>query len=121
MSDDYFDWDGADIDVPHQARITVYTNPDDHIVIRQDGDWYRRDDAWIVVLPENVPRLVETLLTLASALARTEAAQLALPAPADRTAAERQRRHRERKRNGHTVTVTPVTHCATKGADLFPD
>jgi hypothetical protein len=90
MTDDDFDWDAADVDIPHQARIAVYTNPAGHIVIRQDGDWYRKDDAWVVVLPENVRKLVDVLL----ALAEPEPAPLALPAPT-RTGTERQRRHRE--------------------------
>jgi hypothetical protein len=38
--------------IAHQA-IAVYANPGDTIVIRQDGDWYRKEDPWIVVRREN--------------------------------------------------------------------
>lgn len=114
MSDDDFDWDDADVDVPHQARITVYTNPDGHIVIRQEGDWYRKDDPWIVVLPENAQRLVDAILALAE-----PAPRLALPAPGDRTAAERQRRYRERHRNGSTVTGDRNDSVTRNAPDMF--
>jgi len=53
------------------------------VVIRQDGDWYRRDDAWIVVRPENARRLAEAIMELAE-LRRSPG----LPCrPTDRTAA----------------------------------
>jgi hypothetical protein len=110
MSDDDFDWDDVDVVIPHQASIAVYINPHGDVVIRQDGDWYRRDDAWIVVRPENARRLAEAIMELAEPEALP---RLALPAPADRTAAERQRRYRNAKRNGSTVTPT-VTGSVTR-------
>ena len=118
MSDDDFDWDAADVDIPHQARITVYTNPDGHIVIRQEGDWYRKDDPWIVVLPENAQRLVDAILALAEPVPATP---LALPAPADRTAAERQRRYRKRHRNGSSVTGDRNDPVTPRNADSAQD
>jgi hypothetical protein len=118
MSDD-FNWnDTDDIVVAFQERIAVYTNGDGDVVLRQDGHGYCRDDAWIVVRPENVRQLVEAML----ALVGPPEQPLALPAPTDKTAAERQRRHRERKRHGDdTVTTVTVTPCARNGANLFPD
>lgn len=121
MSDPDFDWNDVadDIVVAHQAPIAVYTNPDEDIVIRQDGDWYRRDDAWIVVRRENARRLAEAILAFAEPEPAPAPLALPAPAPADRTAAERQRRHRERKRNGSTVTPT-VTGAVTGDApELF--
>lgn len=115
--EDDFDWNeiADDIVVAHQAPIAVYTNPDEDIVIRQDGDWYRRDDAWIVVRRENARRLAEAILAFAEP--EVAPAPLALPAPADRTAAERQRRYRERKRNGQDT----VTHRDSNAPELFAE
>lgn len=113
---DYFHWAGADIDIAHQAPIAVYTNADGDVVIRQDGDYYRKDDACIVVRPENARRLVDAILELAAPM---EPAPLALSAPADRTAAERQRRCRERKRHDQRVTATVTQRDSNSGKDLF--
>lgn len=121
MSGDGFDWSNRDdVVVAHQGQIAVYTNPHEDIVIRQEGDWWRKDDAWIVVRPENARALAEAILALAEPVTPP---QLALPAPADRTAAERQRRYRERKRNApcDRDSITPVTPCDRNGANLFPD
>jgi hypothetical protein len=106
MSDDDFDWFdvAANIVVAHQAPIAVYTNPDDDIVIRQDGDYYRKDDAWVVVRRENARALAEAILAFAE-----PAPQLALPAPM--SPAERAKRYRERKRHDG---VTPQ-----RDGDLF--
>jgi hypothetical protein len=109
MSDDDFDWfDVADdkVVVAHQAPIAVYTNPDDDIVIRQDGDYYRKDDPWIVVRRENARALAEAILAFAEP---APAPQLALPAPM--SPAERAKRYRERKRHDG---VTPQ-----RDGDLF--
>ncbi len=122
MSDeDDFNWSDSHnlVVVELQAPIAVYTNSDGEITIRQDGHSFCQYDSLIVVRPKNAQRLADAILALAETVPAPAA--LALPAPADRTAADRQRRHRERKRNGEAVTVTPVTPCATKGADLFPD
>jgi hypothetical protein len=118
MSDDDFDWtDREDIVVAHQGQVAVYLNPDGDVVVRQEGDWWRKDDAWIVVRPENARQLAEAILALAHP---DMAPRLALPAPADRTAAERQRRHRERKRHAHTVTVPDRdTRDCNNGKGLF--
>lgn len=111
MSDD-FNWNDSNdvIAVAFQERIAVYKNGEREIVIRQDGHGFCRDDAWIVVRPENVRQLVDAMLAL---LGPEQAANLPLlPGPADRTAAERQRRYRNAKRNGSPVTPT-VTDTVT--------
>ena len=118
MSEPDFDWNDAGVDIPGQQPIAVYTNPEGHIVIRQDGDWYRKDDAWVVVLPENARRLADAILALAEPVPAP--GPLALPAPADRTAAERQRRHRNAKRNGSTVTPTVTRRDAPELFEVHP-
>lgn len=120
MSDDDFNWRDADdaIAVAFQEQIAVYRNGEGEIVIRQDGHGFYRDDAWIVVRPENLRKLVEAMLALVEPEA--EPAPLALPAPADRTAAERQKRYRQRHRNGTTPVTDTVTACSRNGPpELF--
>ncbi len=118
-----FDWMAAEPVIRGQQPIAVYIGGHGDIVVRQDGDWYRREDAWITIRPENAKSLVDAVMALALELGATHPSRLALPAPApaDPTAADRQRRYRERKRNGHTVTGTTVTLGARNGPDLFPD
>lgn len=109
---DDFDWtDRDDIVVAHQGQIAVYLNPDGDVCLRQEGDWWRKDDAWIVIRPENVRKLVDAML----ALVEPEAAPLALPAPM--TPAERAKRYRHRKRHG---SVTPPCD-AQRDADMFEE
>jgi hypothetical protein len=101
MSDD-FDSSAYrdDVVIAHQAPIAVYTNPGDNIVIRQDGDWYRKEDPWIVGRRENARALAEAIL----AFAEPELAPVPLALPAPMTPAERTKRYRERKRHDR---VTP--------------
>jgi hypothetical protein len=95
MSDD-FDWSIYRDDViAHQAPITVYTNPGDNIVVRQDGDWYRKEEPWIVVRRENARALAEAIL----AFAEPEPAPVPMALPAPMTPAKRAKRNRERKRH----------------------
>lgn len=114
--DDPFDWTGDTVVVAQQSAIAVYTNGAGDIVIRQDGDWYRRDDAWVVVTQEHARRLCRAIMALAG---QPEPATLALPAPAPKTPAERAKRYRENKRHA------PVTPCDAErdghrdGSDLF--
>jgi hypothetical protein len=58
---DEFRWDHEDIVVPCQPPIAIYRNPSGGIVIRQDQTAFYDDDHWIVVLPENLPRLIRRL------------------------------------------------------------
>lgn len=122
IKDDYMYWDREQVLIPVQMPVAVFSNSDGNVVIRQAGDWYRQDDPFIVLTPENA-RIVATAVANLAAELLTPEAPLALPAPADRTAAERQRRHRERKRNApcDRDSVTPVTPCDRNGANLFPD
>lgn len=126
MSAADFDWyRDENVAVPAQAGIAVYENVRGNVAIRQQGDWCaHEDDIVIEVRPENVRKLVDSLLALIEPDA--SASTLVLPAPM--TPAERQRRHRHAKRHVSvtgsvtpTVTVTEaVTPCARNGA-LFPD
>ena len=56
-----FRWNDEDIVVPCQSPIAIYRNPSGGIVIRQDQTAFYDDDHWIVVLPENLPRLIRRL------------------------------------------------------------
>lgn len=114
-----FDWSEVDVVAPEQQRIAVYLNPAECIVVRQDGDWHRREDPWIVIRPENAKQVADAIMALAIELGAVRAPArpplaLPAPAPADRTGAERQRRYRERKRDGQTVTPRDGN-----GSDLF--
>ena len=93
--DDDFDWNDADkgdVVVGHQGQIACYLNGDRDLVVRQERDWWRQDDAWIVIRPENVRQLVRAMLALIE-----PEKPLALPAPM--TQADRAKRYRERKRH----------------------
>jgi len=117
MSDPDFDWNDGDVVIPNQQPIAVYTNGDGDIVIRQDGDWYRKEDPWIVIRPENARRLVEAILALS--LAEPEqASRLALPAPL--TAAERQRKRRDKQRDSVT-TQRDTERDSRDSANLFEE
>jgi hypothetical protein len=56
-----FRWNDEDIVVPCQPPIAIYRNPSGGIVIRQDQTAFYENDHWIVVLPENLPRLIRRL------------------------------------------------------------
>jgi hypothetical protein len=58
---DEFRWNDEDIVVPCQPPIAIYRNPSGGIVIRQDQTAFYDNDHWIVVLPENLPRLIRRL------------------------------------------------------------
>lgn len=120
MGYDDFDWNDSDaVVIAHQGQVAVYLNPDGDVVVRQEGDWWRKDDAWIVVQPDKARRLCEAILALAE-FGQPDKHPLALPAPADRTGADRQKRYRERKRTGVTagrVTGEAVTRDGQYGRD----
>jgi hypothetical protein len=56
-----FRWDDEYIVVPCQPPIAIYRNPSGGIVIRQDQTAFYDNDHWIVVLPENLPPLIQRL------------------------------------------------------------
>ena len=121
MSDDDFDWGDADIVIQVQMPVAVYTNPKGNIVIRPEGDYYRKEDAWVVLTPENARVLVAAILALAGPELEPEPPpRLALPAPADRTAAEQQRRYRNAKRSGSTVTPIVTRRDAPERFEVRP-
>lgn len=77
-----FDWE-ADADsvvVPEQPAIAVYKNHEGHVVIRQAGHYGPDEDQSIVIVKENVAKLVERLLEVA----RVEAAPTAPPSEINR-------------------------------------
>ena len=112
MTDCEFDWSGDDVDVivPEQAKIAVYINVNDAIVIRQHG--WPEDDQWVYVRRSDAERLARAILEAAGVNDEPMALlpppnstgaepELDLPAtkPKDSTAAERSRRYRDRKRD----------------------
>jgi hypothetical protein len=58
-----FDWAHyrGDIVVPSQPAIAVYTNPDDAIVIRQEGQYGPDEDHWVYVHRQNLHALIRRL------------------------------------------------------------
>src|SRR5262245_1667216 len=93
-----FSWRSAEEDdfivIRSQPAIAVYLNPNNAVVIRQEGHF--DEDHWIYITRENVPKLVHALLEAASF---ETGEPLALSKSEPLTAAERQRRYRNRKRN----------------------
>jgi hypothetical protein len=61
-----FDWRRCrdDIVVPSQPAIAVYTNPDDAVVIRQEGYYGPEEDHWVFVHRQNLHALIHRLQQL---------------------------------------------------------
>ncbi|GLK68095.1 hypothetical protein GCM10008179_17330 [Hansschlegelia plantiphila] len=104
---DYDFWrDSANIVVPSQPPVAIYTNTADEVVLRQVED---DEDVVVRVRPEHVMAICRAMLR---EIGRTlsDGAPQPVPAPEpvakDRTGAERQRRYRASRRNGGR-DVTP--------------
>jgi hypothetical protein len=63
-----FDWHGTEDDgsivIRNQMAIAVYLNPRGAVVIRQQGEWDRDGDMFVVVEPANLRTLVGELIEL---------------------------------------------------------
>src|SRR5271163_3040209 len=96
---DTFDWSSDEcVQVRTQMAISVYLNTHGELVIRQEGRYHPDEDVWIVISPENVPKVI---------VAMDGAIGLTAVAGGDPTAAARQRNFRKRRRERDTVT--PIT------------
>jgi hypothetical protein len=135
--DDQFDWCGVHTIIHHQPRTSVYWNPRQQVVIRQDAGDYGQDDAWIYFNIENVPALIEALQSrLVECGFVTESVTAKTKTPGrDATGASRSRRYRDRlknrdERDGATAANAPsplpitdagIAHCAGNSRQLlFP-
>jgi hypothetical protein len=61
-----FDWlrDHELVVVRQQSAIAVYTNGNDDVVIRQEGQYGYDDDVWILVSRQNLAPLIRRLQRL---------------------------------------------------------
>lgn len=99
MSD--HDWTtDPNIVVRTQMAISVFLNQAGDLVIRQEGQFHPDEDAWVVIVPDNVPAVIEAMQQIMGRLAGT--------VTKDRTATDRQRRHRDRNRDNRDG-VTPIS------------
>lgn len=100
MSD--HDWTtDPDIVVRTQMAISVFLNQAGDLVIRQEGQYHPCEDVWVIIAPENVPRVLAGIkgamgVTVASGVTK------------DATSAARQRRHRDRNRDNRDG-ATPIS------------
>jgi hypothetical protein len=56
-----FDWNAEALAVDQQDAIAVYANEAGGLVIRRQKDWNEEDDSVIVVAPQYVRQLIESM------------------------------------------------------------
>jgi hypothetical protein len=65
QDDDAFDWDDDDaVLLGSQPSIAIYRGGAGHVVIRQERRMYDDEEAVVLILPENLDRVIKRLTAL---------------------------------------------------------